>query len=302
MSFNDVSEFRTLLGEIDRQHPKLILAGERSLLWVIISYPEGCFIGERELSNQTGLRVSTLRKYVGRYVKLKVITKEQSFARKGLRQCYGVSLTGLRNLLSLSPEIALELKNSKLNSLLPITEASKPVTESANAYHREYPYKEYKYNKYEKDALNGINLKRFEYVISDIEINARKLISPGMNYEKLLDKCELQGTSLETIKGRLGRVNYSTAEKVGALFEYQLRVISGELKPKERASMPPHCGREFCDPITRTFPESSYDSKNVMTNKCLKCHPDYFESKKQEKTEENFELKELLTHVFREVD
>ena len=123
-----------------------------------------------------------------------------------------------------------------------------------------------------------------------------------MNYEKLLDKCELQGTSLETIKGRLGRVNYSTAEKVGALFEYQLRVISGELKPKERTSMPLHCGDEFCDRITRTYPEYSLDRKGVRTNKCLKCHPDYFESKKQEKTEENFELEELLTHVFREVD
>lgn len=302
MSFNDLSEFRTLLGEIDRKHPNLIKAGERSLLWVIISYPNGCFIGEQELSNQTGLAVTTLRKYLGRYTKLNVITREQSFARKGLRQCYGVSLTDVKNLLSLSPEIALEVKNSKVNSALPITEESKPVTESAIAYHRGDPYKYNKNYKYDKDALKGINVERFYYVISELPQTTQDLIKPGSNYEKLLDKCEHQGTTLEVIKSRLGRVNFSNAVKVGALLEHQLRVICGELKRNESSSMPPHCGDDFCDPITRTFPEYSEDSKGVMTNKCLKCHPDYYEIKNQENAEKDFQLNEIMNNVFRRLD
>ena len=302
MSFNEVSEFRTLLGEIDRKHPDLIKAGERSLLWVIISYPDGCFIGERELSNQTGLAVTTLRKYLGRYKKLNVITREQSFARKGLRQCYGVSMTELRNLLSLSPEIALELKNSKVNSVLPITEELKTFTESANAYHRGDPYKDNTNYKYDKDAVKGINLERFYYVISELPKTTQDLIKPGGNYEKLLDKCERQGTSLEVIKRLLGRVNFSNAVKVGALLEHQLRVICGELKPNESSSMPPHCGRDFCDPVTRTFPDFSEDSNGVMTNKCLKCNPDYYKIKNLESNVKDFQLNEMMNNVFRKLD
>jgi hypothetical protein len=299
MSFNEVSEFRTLLGEIDRQHPKLILAGERSLLWVIISYPDGCFIGENELAKQAGLRVSTLGKYVGRQARLKVILKEQSYARKGLRQCYRVSLTGLKNLLSLPPEIALELRDPKFNSELPTAEELMPTAEFSNAYHRVDPYKEYKNYKYDKDATKGINVERFNYVISEINAETRNYISPGMNYEKLLDKCERQGTSLETIKGRLGRVNFSNAVKVGALLEHQLKVIAGELKAKEKNSMPPHCGDPFCDPETRTFPEFSHDKENNYTNKCLKCNPDYFSGRKVEQNVDEFGLKGIFSNAFK---
>jgi hypothetical protein len=302
MSFNEVSEFRTLLGEIDRHHPKLILAGERSLLWVIISYPDGCFIGESELANQAGLRVSTLGKYLGRQSRLKVITKEQSYARKGLRQCYRVSLTGLKNILSLPPEIALELRDSKINSELPTAGELVPTAEFTNAYHRVDPYKEYKNYKYDKGAVKGINVDRFNYVISEINAETRKYISAGMNYEKILDKIERQGTSLSVVKGRLGRVNFSTAVKVGAVLEHQLKVIAGDLKAKEKSSMPPHCGDPFCDPETRTFPEFSYDTENNYTNKCLNCNPDYCVTKQNEKSVDEFGLKEIFSNAFKSVE
>lgn len=302
MSFNEVSEFRTLLGEIDRQHPKLILAGERSLLWVIISYPNGCFIGENELANQAGLRVSTLGKYIGRQSRLKVIIKEQSYARKGLRQCYRVSLTNLENLLSLPPEIALKLRDHKVNSELPTAGELMPTAEFSNAYHRVDPYKQYKNYKYDKDAVKGINLDRFNYIISEINTETRKYISAGMNYEKLLDKIERQGTSLSVVKGRLGRVNFSTAGKVGGLLEHQLKVIAGELKAKEQNSRPPHCGDPYCDPITRTFPEFSYDKDNNYTNKCLNCNPDYYGTKKNEQISGESELKEIFNNAFRNVE
>jgi hypothetical protein len=174
-----------------------------------------------------------------------------------------------------------------------------PTAEFSNAYHRVDPYKEYKNYKYDKDATKGINVERFNYVISEINAETRNYISPGMNYEKLLDKCERQGTSLETIKGRLGRVNFSNAVKVGALLEHQLKVITGELKAKEKSSMPPHCEDPFCDPETRTFPDFSHDKENNYTNKCLKCHPDYFLGRKNEQNVDEFGLKGIFSNAFK---
>lgn len=54
MSFNEIAEFRELLSRISKERPGLINAGMRNLLFVIISYPDGCFIGYEELADQVG--------------------------------------------------------------------------------------------------------------------------------------------------------------------------------------------------------------------------------------------------------
>ena len=149
MSFNEIAVFRTALGAISREHPKLINAGKRSLLWVIVSYPDGCFIGLQELADQTGLDPGTVLKYLRELTKLGFISREQTYARKGVRQCYRVNVRNVQHFVSLSP-VTPSNNDKEHNPLLPVTGESKSVTESVTAYHPEHPYRDYKDYKYDK--------------------------------------------------------------------------------------------------------------------------------------------------------
>jgi hypothetical protein len=121
-------------------------------------------------------------------------------------------------------------------------------------------------NKYE------INYERWQVVTSYIDENARKLINPAPNSELLLDECQGNGYSPTAIRDHVGRINYSTAGKVGGVFIDALRTLAGVKKPTVSSSMPEWCGDENCDQETRTFPEASLIN-DKMTNNCSKCHP-----------------------------
>jgi hypothetical protein len=131
---------------------------------------------------------------------------------------------------------------------------------------KDYVVKNQSKNKYE------INYERWQVVTSYIDENARKLINPAPNSELLLDECQGNGYSLTAIRDHVGRINYSTAGKVGGVFIDALRTLAGVKKPTASSSMPKWCGDENCDQETRTFPEASLIN-DKMTNNCSKCHP-----------------------------
>ena len=110
MSFNEIATFRIALGRITRDYQKLITAGHRSLLSVIVSYPEGCFIGLDELADQAGLSNDTAKAYLRHLANLSLISREQSFARKGLRQCYRVNVNELTNFNRVLPDTPLVIR------------------------------------------------------------------------------------------------------------------------------------------------------------------------------------------------
>ena len=262
MSFNEIAEFRLALGRITRDYPKLINAGHRSLLWVIVSYPEGCFIGLDELADQAGLSNDTAKAYLRHLTKLSLISREQSFARKGLRQCYRVKLDELTNFNRVLPDTPFT------NTPMGVTKSVKGVAELANGSHPIHPYKEYKDYKYDKE--------RFDKLITYLPIDFRQYVKPGKNYELKLDELERKGTTLEAIGAYLSRQNYATSYKKGGLVSSFLDELLG-VKPKGvSSSMPKWCGRDFCDKATRLWPEASEDKTGRLTYKCLTCHPDYY--------------------------
>jgi len=262
MSFNEIAEFRLALGRITRDYPKLINAGHRSLLWVIVSYPEGCFIGLDELADQAGLSNDTAKAYLRHLTNLSLINREQSFARKGLRQCYRVNVNELTNFNRVLPDTPFT------NTPMGVTKSVKGVAELANGSHPIHPYKEYKDYKYDKE--------RFDNLITYLPIDVRPYVKPGKNYELKLDELERKGTTLEAIGAYLSRQNYATSYKKGGLVSSFLDELLG-VKPKGvSSSMPKWCGRDFCDKATRLWPEASEDKTGRLTHKCLTCHPDYY--------------------------
>lgn len=261
MSFNEIAEMRLALGVITRDYPKLITAGQRSLLWVIVSYPEGCFIGLDELADQAGLSNDTAKAYLRALTKLDVINREQSFARKGLRQCYRVDVSALTNLVRVLPD-------TPFNSVMGVADTAKGVAEFANGSHPIHPYKEYKYYKYDKE--------RFDKLMTYLPKDVSQYVKPGKNYEKRLDELIRRGTTLEAVGLYLSRQNYATGHKLGGLIESFFDVLLGVKLPGVSSSMPKWCGGNYCDKTTRLWPEASYDKAGRLTNKCLKCHPDYF--------------------------
>ena len=262
MSFNEIAEFRLALGRITRDYPKLINGGHRSLLWVIVSYPEGCFIGLDELADQAGLSNDTAKAYLRHLTNLSLISREQSFARKGLRQCYRVNVNELTNFNRVLPDTPFT------NTPMGVTKSVKGVAELANGSHLIHPYKEYKDYKYDKE--------RFDNLITYLPIDVRPYVKPGKNYELKLDELERKGTTLEAIGAYLSRQNYATSYKNGGLVSSFLDELLG-VKPKGvSSSMPKWCGRDFCDKATRLWPEASEDKTGRLTHKCLTCHPDYY--------------------------
>jgi hypothetical protein len=215
MSYNEISEFRNLLGEISRSRPKLIKPGHRSILWPILSQPNGCFVGEDELADQAGLAVGTLATYLRELTSLNLISREQTFARKGIRQCYRVELSGLYELIRVSPDTPL----SKPSSLMGVTESVVPITESVNASYPIHPYREER--EYKEERVNNsqpvFNHSRFEeYVLLALPKDVRQLVTPGKNFEQLLDELGTLG-ALRDVPGALNRTTYDPSRNPGGL-------------------------------------------------------------------------------------
>jgi hypothetical protein len=215
MSFNEIAEFRELLSRISKERPGLINAGKRSLLWAIISQSDGCFVGYVELADQAGLKTDTVKTYLRDLTNLNIILKEQTYPRKGIRQCYRVSLTGLRTLVRVLPVTPIDQDNP----LMGVTESVKGVTESPNGYHLSHTYREGREYKEErvKSSLPIFNLLRFEeYVLLALPKDVRPLVTPGKNFELLLDELEALG-ALRDVPGQLNSVTYDPNRNPGGL-------------------------------------------------------------------------------------
>jgi len=215
MSYNEISEFRNLLGEISRSRPKLIKPGHRSILWPILSQPNGCFVGEEELADQAGVAVGTLATYLRELTSLNLISREQTFARKGVRQCYRVELSGLHALLRVSPDTPFE----ENTSLLGVTESVMGTTEFVNASHPIHPYIEEREYKEERvtNNLSSVDLKRFnDVILNSLPESVRKFVNPGKNFEDRLDELTSLG-ALKDVSIALGRVLYDPSKNPGGL-------------------------------------------------------------------------------------
>ena len=217
MSFNDIPEFRKALERLTIEYPKLIPAGARSLLWVIVGWPNGCFIGQEALANQAGLAISTKDTYLRKLTKLGFIDREQSHGRKGLQQNYRVNVRNMSNYNCLSPAIGIS------NSVLPTRSESLPITDAPIASNLLYAYKEDKDNKDDRERFN-------EVILKGVPNELRSTVNAGRNIEELLNEAESLGLSRNAIREHLNATHWQTVKSAGAIVIIRLGELIADRK------------------------------------------------------------------------
>lgn len=217
MSFNDIPEFRKALERLTIEYPKLIPAGARSLLWVIVGWPNGCFIGQEALANQAGLAISTKDTYLRKLTKLGFIDREQSHGRKGLQQNYRVNVRNMSNYNCLSPVVGIS------NPVLPTKSESLPITDAPIASNLLYAYKEDKDNKDDRERFN-------EVILKGVPSELRSTVNAGRNIEELLNEAESLELSRNAIRDYLNVTNWQNVNSAGGIVITRLGELITERK------------------------------------------------------------------------
>ena len=221
MSFNDLAAIYAYFEQLPVGY---LNPTEASVIIAIARQPDGCFIGEVKLAAQARTSVGNLNKVLVKLRRLGIVTGDQRYARKGLRQCYRVSLSGLGAYFE---RVSVKTPFNSMDSTeaeMGISKTVKGIFESATAYPVEHPYKEYKHYKNDKD-------ERFFFIIKDLPESVRALIEYAPNVSDELDELERQGISLERIKGALEDTDFTNAYKVGGLFISVLRGLKVSVAP-----------------------------------------------------------------------
>jgi DNA-binding MarR family transcriptional regulator len=269
MAYDDIP---TLREAFKRLPLEVLNSSEASLLWVITSYPEGCFIGQEDLARTARLKLGTSKVNLRKLVNKKLVTKDQSYAHKGVRQCYRANMTELQRLLERydtnkdrvqldTPKVSVQLKEPKS-----VNKNLKGVSERVNGVNELHPYKEYKDYIYDKELFN-------EFIGSFKHQDLVQYINPGKNLDELLKEVIQQDTSFKSLNGYLEKQNFSTSHKVGGLLVHFINQYLGRVKPGQKSGLPTWCGREGCNPITRLWVEPSYDLHDRPYYECNKCNP-----------------------------
>lgn len=256
MGFNDIEPFRKALQGIPEG---LIKPSMASLLWVIVSYPNGCFLGQDALAKQACLKHENFNKVLRQCTKLGLIEREQRYARKGLQQCYRVNMTRLLELgrVELSTPITPERVE---------TETAKGGTESPNGGTPVIPYKDNKYNKSsEKDYFN--NLLSF--------VPGSKRFDIGKELRKVLADLEQRGTTSKAIEDHIGEVAWDLIDSPEHFVMKRLRDLLARPVRYSAENPPPKCNNLECDPGTRLLssPVDIPNGNGAKTFQCLECNP-----------------------------
>jgi len=298
MSFDEISEFRKCLSDISKNDPGLINAGQRNLLWVIISYPDGCFIGFEELALQVGLSTDTINGYLRALTKLGFIDREQSYARKGVRQCYRVRVNVMRS-RSLLPVTPIELSRVLPELLPPVTSDVKPVTSGVIASDQSHTYKYNKYNRNDKelDTRLVINVERWNVVSAKLDPHVKRKFQPNKESEHLLDVIlELPGITATGLRDRLGAINFATSTNNTGLLMNYLRELSGAKEANRSHHRTAWCGR--CEKVSRTYAEQGPGNDGKLTNDCPTCNDNQVRVREREVINDPELLKEFGWDTF----
>ena len=119
--------------------------------------------------------------------------------------------------------------------------------------------------------VTSINYERWNVLISELPEGVKKLLKPGSNYEKSLDRCMSNGMRLTEIKRAVSAINFTNSYKVGGLLDDVLQGLAGVKTVRKSKSGLPHCGDIYCDPVTRTFPEPS-EINGRLDDRCPNCN------------------------------
>ena len=255
MSFNDIEPFRRALEEAPEG---LIKPSMASLLWVIVTYPNGCYIGQDALAKQARLKHDNFTKVLRNCTKLGLITREQSYARAGVRQCYRVNMPRLLELGRVEHSPPTLTNRVEHNPLV-------GVTESPTGSNQVDPYK---YNKYYKSSNEDL----FNSSLSFIPASSRFSIPKELH--SLLEELEHRGTTLEAVKGDFRQVNWDLIDNPKVFVLGRLRDLVARPVQYTATNRPPKCANPECDEETRTLPYlvSVPNGNGQTTQSCLECN------------------------------
>jgi DNA-binding Lrp family transcriptional regulator len=260
MSFNEIADFRTALSQLTKTHPGLVKGGWRSVMWVIVSYPDGCFIGYKEIADQAGYSPDTVKTYLRELTKLGFILREQKWVRKGVRQCYRIDVKAITDFDSVAPDTP----NKPKSTVIGVPESVKSVTGSPNECDLSptYIYKD-------KDKYDKTKTERFSNFLSLLPEHLQGL-QQGKNIDEPLDRLDVKGVPLQVTVSHLSEHNYTGAvSPYGVLIsrlntfsiettdliterkllDQQNRLITEQLKQAERDKVPPSVASEYANSI-----------------------------------------------------
>lgn len=249
--------------------------------------PPRAWPGLAELERITEAHPKSISRSIGRLVKRGFLSRVTLASNThGLQAQYAINKSLLRSLVQVTAQLPktkkvthLQVTDETPSGNLEVPIGNPTVSEmEPSGYPKRNELNEpinvindYVSKESSKDK-GAINRQRWNRLMEYIDSSSRPYINPGSNIERLLDLCESKGMSISAVGSALGRVNYSTAVSVGGLFTSTLRALAGVREVSKSSTMPPHCGNDFCDPDSRTFPEPS-EINGKMTNNCPKCHP-----------------------------
>jgi hypothetical protein len=256
MSFNDISPMRQAFRAIPH---KTLNTSMRTLLLIIASYPEGCYIGREALAKECGFgELSTLKSNINKCLKLKLLDREQKYPRDGLQQCYRVNMKNLMTLSGVSLNSPSIMGRVDLKPSEGLSEMPSGVTEIA-------PYKDNKQYKSSNEDL-------FNTSLSFIPASSRFSIPKELN--SLLEDLEHRGTTLEAIRGDFSQVNWNLIDNPKAFVLGRLRDLMARPVQYTATNRPPKCANPDCDEKTRTLPYlvSVPNGNGQTTQSCLECN------------------------------
>jgi len=255
MSFNDIEPFRKALEGVPEG---LIKPSMSSLLWVIVSYPNGCYIGQDALAKQARLKHDNFTKSLRACTKLGLIDREQTYARTGIRQCYRVNMPRLLELGRVEHSPPTLTNRVEHNPVV-------GGTESPTGSNQVDPYKDNKYYKSSSEDL-------FNSSLSFIPASCRFSIPKELPL--LLKELEHRGTTLEAIEAEFSQVNWSGINTPKVFVLGRLRDLVARPVQFSATNRPPKCANPECNEETRTlpYPVSVPNGNGQTTMSCLECN------------------------------
>lgn len=212
MPFNDLPILWRCLESLPKEQ---LNSTERLVLIHIATPSNGAYMGQDALAAQCGVTVRHSLRVISKLVELSFVTKEQSYARRGRRQCYRLDLAAIESYThSVTPTSPI---TKKRDATEPKRDATEPKSDTygSKAGHPRHPYKDNKDDKDDKD-------ERFVFITEDLEDAVKARIKYGNNVRDRLHTLNLLGVSLKAIKAEISGTNFSTANNVGGLFIHRL--------------------------------------------------------------------------------
>ena len=254
MAFKDIEQFRENLKGI----PETVINGSMTnVLWTILSYSDGCFIGEESLMKICRVKKSALRKNIRKLTDLGLIRRETPKAYKGRSQRYWVNMERLNALADSSYRVDIDtpIKTQRVD-----LETPKGVTMSLNGSNQIHP------QRYKNTQISSN--EDFEIYLKFIPTQKKPRLSKELVsvLDELLQK--YQGTLSKVIEDHFYATNWHGINIPNVFVLDRLRELNARPIKYSKENPPAHCGE--CDPIERVLLVTDENGDHRIT--CRKCN------------------------------